>query len=80
MTSSSWWIATLLVLAAGVALLGVRGWVLSGREQRHQDALQAALRPRDVAGTPAAPPPPGGSAAGCPDAAGCCGRTGDAHR
>ena len=55
MTANGWWIATLLVLAAGVALLGLRGWVLSGREQRHQDALQAALRPRDAPGSPATP-------------------------
>ncbi|NYF34935.1 type II secretion system F family protein [Stenotrophomonas sp. JAI102] len=58
MTSSGWWIASLLVLATGVALLGVRGWVLSSREQRNQETLQAALRPRDVPGSPSPPAQP----------------------
>lgn len=61
MTADHWWIAALLALAAGIALLGLRGWVVSNRDQRSQQALQSALRPRDAAATPAAPPTPGRS-------------------
>jgi tight adherence protein C len=58
MSADHWWIAALLALAAGIALLGLRGWVLSSRDQRSQQALQSALRPRDAAATPAALPTP----------------------
>ena len=53
MSAATWWMLALLVLAAGVALLGLGGWVRGNREARTSATLQTALRPRD-----AAPPEP----------------------
>ena len=53
MSAATWWMLALLVLAAGVALLGLGGWVRGSREARTSATLQTALRPRD-----AAPPEP----------------------
>ncbi|MHC1651937.1 type II secretion system F family protein [Stenotrophomonas maltophilia] len=47
MSASSWLALSLLVLAAGVALLGLGGWVRSHREQRTSATLKTALQPRD---------------------------------
>ncbi|KAF1016794.1 MAG: hypothetical protein GAK31_00052 [Stenotrophomonas maltophilia] len=51
MSATLWRTLALLLLAAGIALLGLGGWVRSGREQRSHNTLSSALRPRD---TPAA--------------------------
>jgi tight adherence protein C len=53
MTATTLWTAALLVLAAGLALLGIAGLLLSGRQQRTAATLHSALRSRD--GTPPAP-------------------------
>ncbi|WP_421567280.1 type II secretion system F family protein [Stenotrophomonas sp. PD6] len=53
MNATTLWTAALLVLAAGLALLGIAGLLLSGRQQRTAATLQSALRGRD--GTPPAP-------------------------
>ncbi|WP_340572596.1 type II secretion system F family protein [Stenotrophomonas sp. G106K1] len=47
MNASIWFVAALLVLAAGVALLGLGSWVRSHREDRSAATLKTALRPRD---------------------------------
>ncbi|WMJ69496.1 type II secretion system F family protein [Stenotrophomonas sp. 24(2023)] len=44
MNAALWFALALLLLAAGVALLGLGGWVRSGREQRSESALRSALR------------------------------------
>jgi hypothetical protein len=49
MSASAWFALSLLVLAAGVALLGIAGWVRSHREQRTSATLKTALQPRDEA-------------------------------
>ena len=49
MSASTWFALSLLVLAAGVALLGFAGWVRSHREQRTSATLKTALQPRDEA-------------------------------
>ena len=49
MSASTWFALSLLVLAAGVALLGIAGWVRSHREQRTSATLKTALQPRDEA-------------------------------
>ncbi|CAM4442727.1 transmembrane type II secretion protein [Stenotrophomonas lactitubi] len=55
MSASIWFVAALLVLAAGVALLGLGSWVRGHREDRSAATLKTALRPResDEAGTDA---------------------------
>jgi tight adherence protein C len=53
MTATTLWTAALLVLAAGLALLGIASLLLSGRQQRTAATLHSALRGRD--GTPPAP-------------------------
>jgi len=55
MSAATWWMLALLVLAAGVALLGLGGWVRGSREARTSATLQTALRPRDAALPDAAP-------------------------
>jgi len=47
MSATAWFALALLVLAAGVALLGVGGWVRSQREDRSAATLKTALQPRD---------------------------------
>lgn len=47
MSASIWFVASLLVLAAGVALLGIGSWVRSHREDRSAATLKTALRPRE---------------------------------
>lgn len=47
MSATAWFALALLVLAAGVALLGVGGWVRSHREDRSAATLKTALQPRD---------------------------------
>jgi len=47
MNASAWFVAALLVLAAGVALLGLGGWVRSHREDRSAATLKTALQPRE---------------------------------
>jgi tight adherence protein C len=47
MNASTLWTAALLVLAAGLALFGIAGLLLSGRQQRTAATLQSALRSRD---------------------------------
>ncbi len=55
MKESALWLAALLVLAAGLALLGVAALLLSGRRQRTAATLQSALRAREEGvATPAA--------------------------
>ena len=49
MSASAWFALSLLVLAAGVALLGIAGWVRSHREHRTSAALKTALQPREEA-------------------------------
>lgn len=49
MSATSWFVLALLVLAAGVALLGLGGWIRSHREDRSAETLKTALRPRDAA-------------------------------
>lgn len=59
MTSTGYWVAALLLLAAGLALLGIRWFILGGHQQLTEAALQSALRPRDstaATGAPAAAP------------------------
>lgn len=56
MTSTGYWIAALLLLAAGLALLGIRWFILGGHQQLTEAALQSALRPRDSAPPPARRP------------------------
>lgn len=48
MSASIWFVAALLVLAAGVALLGLGSWVRSHREDRSEATLKTALRPREI--------------------------------
>lgn len=47
MKKSALWFAALLVLATGLALLGVAALLLSGRRQRTAATLQSALRSRE---------------------------------
>jgi tight adherence protein C len=47
MSASAWFALSLLVLAAGVALLGIAGWVRSHREHRTSATLKTALQPRE---------------------------------
>ena len=47
MSASIWFVAALLVLAAGVALLGLGSWVRGHREDRSAATLKMALRPRE---------------------------------
>ena len=54
MSASTWFALSLLVLAAGVALLGIAGWIRSHREQRTSATLKTALQPRDEARDPEA--------------------------
>lgn len=49
MSAGAWLALSLLVLAAGIALLGIAGWVRSDREQRTAATLSSALQPRDQA-------------------------------
>ncbi len=49
MSASAWFALSLLVLAAGVALLGIGGWVRSHREHRTSATLKTALQPREHA-------------------------------
>ena len=49
MSASAWFALSLLVLAAGVALLGIGGWVRSHREHRTSATLKTALQPREDA-------------------------------
>ena len=49
MSASAWFALSLLVLAAGVALLGIAGWVRSHREHRTSATLKTALQPREEA-------------------------------
>ncbi|WP_313340967.1 type II secretion system F family protein [Stenotrophomonas sp.] len=58
MNASTLWTAALLVLAAGLALFGIAGLLLSGRQQRTAATLQSALRSRDGSAPTPAPPPP----------------------
>ncbi|WP_445513669.1 type II secretion system F family protein [Stenotrophomonas sp. 3(2025)] len=53
MSASIWFVAALLVLAAGVALLGLGSWVRSHREDRSEATLKTALRPRESEDTAA---------------------------
>lgn len=55
MNPSTWWMLALVLLAAGIALLGVAYWVQGSRQQRSEATLQSALQPREPA-APAAPP------------------------
>ncbi|WP_312708998.1 type II secretion system F family protein [Stenotrophomonas sp.] len=48
MSANTWWMLALLLLAAGVALLGVGGWVRGQREARSAAALKTALQPQDA--------------------------------
>lgn len=48
MNASTWFMAALLVLAAGVALLGLVGWIRSQREDRSAATLSTALQPREA--------------------------------
>lgn len=48
MSASAWFALSLLVLAAGIALLGIGGWVRSHREQRTTATLKTALQPREA--------------------------------
>ena len=48
MSASAWFALSLLVLAAGIALLGIGGWGRSHREQRTTAPLQNALQPREA--------------------------------
>ncbi len=48
MSANTWWMLALLLLAAGVALLGVGGWVRGQREARSAAALTTALQPQDA--------------------------------
>ena len=47
MNAGAWFMAALLLLAAGLGLLGLGGWVRSHREDRSAATLKSALRPRD---------------------------------
>lgn len=49
MSASALFALSLLVLAAGVALLGIGGWVRSHREHRTSATLKTALQPREDA-------------------------------
>ncbi|HEL2979299.1 TPA: type II secretion system F family protein [Stenotrophomonas maltophilia] len=49
MSASTWFALSLLVLAAGIALLGIGSWVRSHREHRTSATLKTALQPRDEA-------------------------------
>ena len=49
MSATGWFVLALLVLAAGIALLGLGGWVRSHREARSAATLKTALQPRDTA-------------------------------
>jgi tight adherence protein C len=49
MSASAWFALSLLVLAAGVALLGIGGWVRSHREHRTSATLKTALQQREDA-------------------------------
>lgn len=55
MRENSLWFAALLVLATGLALLGVAALLLSGRRHRTAANLQSALRAREQ-GAPTPPP------------------------
>ncbi|MBK0026552.1 type II secretion system F family protein [Stenotrophomonas sp. S48] len=48
MNASTWWMCALLLLAAGIALLGLGGWVRGQREARGAATLKTALQPRDA--------------------------------
>lgn len=48
MSASTWWMCALLLLAAGIALLGLGGWVRGQREARGEATLKTALQPRDA--------------------------------
>ncbi|MGE6334617.1 type II secretion system F family protein, partial [Stenotrophomonas sp. NPDC077659] len=48
MNASTWFMAALLVLAAGVALLGLASWIRSQREDRSAATLSSALQPREA--------------------------------
>lgn len=48
MSANTWWMLALLLLAAGVALLGVGGWVRGQREARSAAALKTALQPQEA--------------------------------
>ncbi|MBA0330337.1 type II secretion system F family protein [Stenotrophomonas maltophilia] len=48
MSASVWFALSLLVLAAGIALLGIGGWIRSHREQRTTATLKTALQPRET--------------------------------
>ncbi len=49
MSASAWFALSLLLLAAGIALLGIAGWVRSHREHRTSATLKTALQPREEA-------------------------------
>ncbi len=48
MSASAWFALSLLVLAAGIALMGIGGWIRSHREQRTTATLKTALQPRET--------------------------------
>lgn len=48
MSATAWFVLALLVLAAGVALLGLGGWIRSHREDRSAATLKTALQPREA--------------------------------
>ncbi|AWH33432.1 type II secretion system F family protein [Stenotrophomonas sp. SAU14A_NAIMI4_8] len=48
MSANTWWMCALLLLAAGIALLGLGGWVRGQREARGEATLKTALQPRDA--------------------------------
>ncbi|WP_343651272.1 type II secretion system F family protein [Stenotrophomonas sp.] len=48
MSANTWWMCALLLLAAGIALLGLGGWVRAQREARGEATLKTALQPRDA--------------------------------
>lgn len=53
MNPASWWVLTLLVFAAGIALFGIVHWMQGTRQQRSESTLQSALQPRDTAASAA---------------------------
>ncbi|AWH25591.1 type II secretion system F family protein [Stenotrophomonas sp. YAU14D1_LEIMI4_1] len=48
MSANTWWMCALLLLATGIALLGLGSWVRGQREARGEATLKTALQPRDA--------------------------------
>jgi len=59
MSASLLWTAALLLLALGIALLGLAWLLLSGHQQRTEATLRGALRSREPGTPPDAPAAPG---------------------